>query len=380
MDLDARIRDADPARDLSIPPFDAEMPGRAQRHADGKEHRRRRYLIRASAASVAAATVLTFALAPIFGGSSVTPSSAVAAVLEKAAQAAPYDAAVTLGPGQFFYTEIRTTDGGYDAFGADASQRAYVTEQQTIQTWQAADGSDRQLVSYDGPAEFATSAGQKAWIVAGNPTITPPTNMPFAAAFPLGQEQTFGGPGVVAAPDNLSRLPTAPDALEQVINTDETGLSEVASAPTLPVSPAYTFSTAAQILAAPGLDASPALRSALYQLLATVPGTAVLGQASDHSGRGGIEIAGPLGGNGYGEPGDEPGVRTEVIIDPIDGSVLEIGQLISDPSLDSAEFKRYVGDSAGQLFDWTDYISSGVVGSPSETPPGSPVTSPTNQP
>lgn len=380
MDLDARIRDADPARDLSLPALDTEMLHRAQRRADGTEQRRHRFVVRASAASVALATVLTFTLAPILGGSSVTPTSAVAAVLEQAARATPYDAEVTLGPGQFFYTETMTTDGGYDTFGAGASERAYVTEEQTIQTWEASDGSDRQLVSYDGPAVFATTAGQNAWIRAGNPTITPPTDMPYTPAFPLGQEETFGGARVLAAPDNLSRLPTAAGALEQVINTDATGLSEVTSAPTLPVSPAYTFSTAARILASPGLDASPALRAALYQLLATVTGTAVIGTASDHLGRGGIEIVGPLGGNGYGAPGDELGVRTEVIIDPADGSVLEMGQLIANPALDSAEFKRDVGNSPGELFDWTDYISSGVVGSPSETPPGSVLTGPTNQP
>jgi hypothetical protein len=288
-------------------------------------------------------------------------------VLEHAAQATPNDPALTLGTAQYFYSEVKTNAGGYYTFGYGGfGERAYVTQEQTVQIWEAADGSDRQVVTYDGPQVFATAASMEAWDVAGRPIITPPENMPYSPSAPLGQEEEFGGAGVLAAPDDLSRLPADPATLEQLINTDETGLGEITSDPNLPADAAYTFSTAAKILAAPGFDSSPALRTALYQVMATVPGIALLGPATDQTGRSGIEIAGPLGGDGYGNSGDA-GVRDEVIIDPANSAVLEVGQIIAEPWLESAEFKRYVGDTRGELFNWTDYIASGVVDSPAAT-------------
>jgi hypothetical protein len=320
---------------------------------------------------VGAAVALSIVV--IAGSLPVTPTSAAATFLAKAARHTANEPTITLANGQYYYSAFRTNAGGYYTFGYGGyGERAYVTQEQTVQVWEAADGSDREVVTYDGPQLFATPASAEAWDVAGRPSIVPPTNLPYSASAPLGQEEVFGGPGVLPLPDDLSRLPTDPAGLEQRINNDETGLAEVTSDPTLPVSPAYTFSTAARILAAPSFDSSPALRTSLYQVMASVPGIALLGPANDQLGRSGIEIAGPLGGDGYGVAGGDPGVRDEVIIDPTDGAVLEMGQIIADPSLESPTFRRYVGDTPGQLFNWTDYIASGVVHSPSGTPPSQP--------
>jgi hypothetical protein len=370
MDLEAQIRAADPARDLAIPPTGPAGARRAQRRAARSRYRGRRLVLGASATAAAAVALSIFVIA---GSLPVAPTSAAAAVLAKAGRDAANEPTITLANGQYFYSAVRTNAGGYYTFGYGGyGERAYVTQEQTVQVWEAADGSDREVVTYDGPQLFATPASAEAWDVAGRPSIVPPTNLPYSSSAPLGQEEVFGGPGVLPPPDDLSRLPADPASLEQLINSDETGLGEVTSDPTVPVSPAYTFSTAARILAAPSFDSSPALRTALYQVMASVPGIALLGPATDQLGRSGIEIAGPFGGDGYGAAGGDLGVRDELIIDPTDGAVLEMGQIIADPSLESPTFRRYVGDTPGQLFNWTDYLASGVVDSPSATPPSEP--------
>lgn len=367
MDLDTRIRNADPASDLRIPAADL-AAARSARHRMVGDDRRGRYLASASGAFAAAAAVL-LAILVIPGGPGVTPTSAGAAALERAGQAAQNGPTLKLAAGQYLYSEVFTLTGGYYVFGAgNPAERAYIVQPETIQTWEAPDGSDREVWTYDGGQQFATNASWASWLRAGQPPIAPPSNTP------SGQEVEYGGPGVLAPPDDLSRLPTDPAALAQLIDSNETGLNEVTSDPTVPVSPAYTFSTAARILATPAFGSSPALRTALYQVMADVPGIELLGRATDQSGRTGTEIAGPLGGNGYGQPGGDAGVRDEVIVDSADGAVLEFGQVIAEPSLESAEFRKFVGNSPGQLLDWTDYLASGVVDSPSASQPDQPTT------
>jgi hypothetical protein len=65
----------------------------------------------------------------------------------------------------------------------------------------------------------------------------------------------------------------------------------------------------------------PALRAALYAVIANVPGIQLLGSAIDHSGRRGTEIR--LGGGNA--------ARSEVSLDPNTGSVLEINRVVADP-------------------------------------------------
>jgi hypothetical protein len=364
VDLDARIRNADPAGGVRLPVAD---PAGARRAMAGPR-RRRRVLLRASGLSLAAASTAALAIATLSGGAAVIAPSAAAAALERAGQARLGGQPLQLTPGEYFYSEVRTAGGSYDTFGdGNPAERAYITQFQVIQTWRSADGFDRQIVTYGGPQVFATPASRHAWVLAGEPPIAPPTNVPYSPSFPLGQNEVFGGPGVLPAPDDLSRLPTDPAALASVINANQTGLREINSDPTFPVSPAYTFDTAARILATPAFGSSAALRSALYHVMASVPGTKLLGRATDHSGRRGMAIAGPLGGDGYGQPGGGDGVRDKLIINPSNGAVLEIGAIIASPSLASPEFKRYVGDTPDDLFNWTDYLASGIVASPVAT-------------
>jgi hypothetical protein len=148
-------------------------------------------------------------------------------------------------------------------------------------------------------------------------------------------------------------------------------LNDLAFDPHEPVTPAYTFILAAQILATPALGSDPALRAALYAVMANVPGIQLLGTATDHSGRRGTEIAGPPGDpiGGVGWPGGGNAVRNEVILDPNTGSVLEINQVITDPSQETTDFAKYLGDTPGQVLDWIDYLAAGVVNSTTATIP-----------
>jgi hypothetical protein len=319
----------------------------------------------ATGALGAACAAAAVAVVAIPGGPTVAPPSAAAAVLDRAALAAADNPTITLGPDQYLYSDIHTLAGSYWQWGSPADS-AYTIEAETVQTWVAANGADRRLTTYDGPQQFATPAGHEAWVKAmqaGEPSIAPQTNTP------SGQYDSHDGPGGFAAPDDLSQLPTDPATLRQLIDTGKTGLNEVGFPEHAAITPAYTFATAAEILATPALNSSAALRTALYDVMADTPGIQLLGTASDHSGRSGTEIAGPVGGGiGSQTPYGANGVRDEVIIDPSTGDVLEINLVNADPSLNNAETQSIYGNTAGQTFTWTDYLTSGVVNSTSSTP------------
>ena len=345
---------------------------RARRRRVARSHPRRtlptsrRGVLVPAVAILAAAAVVIFAVLP--GGPAAAPASAAAAVLDRAAVAAQDDPAITLGSGEYLYSEIRTLAGSYWQWGA-TSRSAYTVQPETVQTWVASDGSDRRLTTYDGPQQFSTAAGREAWVLAGQPSIAPLTNTP------SGQYDTEDGPGGFSAPDDLSQLPTDPEALTELIDTGRTGLDEIdfpftSAHPLTPeLTPAYTFNTAAEILATPAVGSSAALRTALYQVMANVQGIELLGPTTDHSGRSGTEVAGPLGGGiGAGVPYGANGVRVEVIIDPTSGELLEISDVIANPSLDNAQTQSIYGNAAGQVLTWTDYLASGTVSSTTATP------------
>lgn len=359
--LDTLIRDADPARDVALAPIDQAAARRAYHRASAGEHRGRRYVLPATGVLGAACAAAVLAVVATPGGPGVAPPSAAAAVLDRAALAAADSPTLTLGPGEYLYSETNTLQGDYWQWGSPAYS-AYTTQPATVQSWVAANGAGRQLTTYDGPQQFATSAGRQAWIAAGSPSIAPPTNTP------SGQYDSQDAPGEVAAPDDLSQLPTDPAALTELIDTGKTGLNQVAFPFKTQITPGYTFATAAHILATPALNSTAALRSALYAVMADTPGIELLGSATDHSGRSGIEIAGPLRtGVGSGIPYGANGVRMDVIVDPSTGDLLEISEVNADPSLNNTETQNDYGNTVGQTLMWTDYLASGIVDSTSTT-------------
>jgi hypothetical protein len=326
-----------------------------------------RYVVPAGGVVVVAGAAAAIAFVALPGGAAITPTSAVGAVLNRAAAAAQAAPPTTLGSGQYLYSDVHELAGACWFWGSDDPAKSACTDQQqTVQTWVAADGSARRLTTYDGPQQFVTPANRAGWVLAGEPSIAPETNTP------SGQYDDQSGPGSFPAPDDLSQLPTDPTELTQLIDSGKTGLLQADFDPHVPSTPASTFISAAEILATPALGSDPALRAALYQVMADVPGIELLGSATDQSGRTGTEIAGPLGDPlgdpaGWSRGGDA--VRNEVIIDPSDGDVLEINQVIVNPSAETSDFARQFGDTAGELLNWTDYLAAGVVNSTSSTTP-----------
>jgi hypothetical protein len=367
VDLDARIRDADPAGGLTVAPVSSIAARRTRRRALVRSARWRPYALSGGAIAAVIAAALT--ITGPSGEAPPAPLSPASAVLVRAGQESPGNSTQALTPdGQYFYSETKSLVGAYYRLGQGTpGTLAYVAQPQTAQTWVDYDGSGRSVVTYDGPQIFMT-AGRHGWVREAASRAARSAEASRTASTRYGQTVEYG-PGLLATVDDLSGLPTDPASLKEIIDTNNTLLGEIVSDPKRPVSPAYTFSTAARILATPALGSSAALRAALCQIMASVPGIELLGAATDKSGRRGIAIVGPVGGDGYSLPGDESGLRDEVIINPSSGAVLQLAQVIADPSLESPEFRKVIGDSAGQVFDWTDYLASGTVASASATPP-----------
>jgi len=319
----------------------------------------------------AAAALISVIVAQVVPGTSGGPSSAAAAVLTQAATAAGNQPPVVLGPGRYLYSEVRTLQSVTWALGNNKPSWQFdTTQDETLQTWEAADGSGRELVTYNGPPQFTTPASREGWVLSGEPSIASTTNTPtgqmdtpLIAAKPVGADVPMveGTPG--ETPPDVSSLPTDPNALRQVIQTGGSGIPpSVAANIADPSTPAGTFGTAAEILETPATGISPALRSALFQVMASVSGVQLLGQATDRVGRSGTEIASPI--SGY-------GLRYEIIIDRSTGQVLQTQDVLVDPSLLSPLDQKYFGDTAGEAQEWTDYLGSGVVTSTTSVPSSS---------
>ena len=387
MDLDALIRDADPGRDLIVAAVEPARAQRARRRADAHGRRRSHRV-----ALVAGALLLGSGAAALGlgGGSARRMVSPAAVVLVQAGQAASATAPVKLNADQYFYDEVKALTASYYPLDLGAATGiAYVTQRLTLQSWGSTHGPSCQVLTYDGPQQFVTPGSQEG-VDAGEPALGPALNTPFAApgnqgwiitgqiaplryshSTPWGRTARCSGPGLaLAVPDDLSRLPTREAALRRLIATNATGLDEVVTDPSLPASPAYIFSTAAEILATPAFGSSAALRIALCRIMASVPGIELIGAATDESGRRGIAVAGPLGGDGSVALSGDRAVREEAIIDPATGAVLQLAQVITNPALESAQFRAAMGGRGqGRTIAWTDYLTSGVVNSPTATLP-----------
>ena len=232
------------------------------------------------------------------------------------------------GPGQYQYTGSVEADqscnlgaGGYCAL---------VPEQRQI--WIGSDGSGRLRETFGAP-EFLTPADKAAWESAGSPSLGNGTS-----------DTSFGPNALSDGPSNLANAPTDPTALKAAI--------EDRSLEGGPPGSAEDFTQIGDLLRE--TDASPALRSALFQVASELPGIVLLGSVSDHDGRSGIGMA-----------MDTNGVRNELIFDPATSAL--IGEQ-SVALVDSPD--GYEGVKVGAVLGWTVYKSSGIVDSTSETPTG----------
>lgn len=120
-----------------------------------------------------------------------------------------------------------------------------------------------------------------------------------------------------------------------------------------PHSAAIVFQEALGLLGTPATGTTPALRSALFKVMANLKGVTVLGQQTDRRGRIGTGVASPT----------YDGLRLEAMLVKSTGALLQVEQVLAKPSQEVRFVKTYFGGAAGQVLGWTDYLASGVADS-----------------
>ena len=307
------------------------QPRAAQREATS---RRSRWLMRSAAAVlvlVGAASGASLLLRP---GSPAGPGTAAAAVLTNLARvAADQPVPSAPGPGQYLYVDSieAYTDGTSSGPSGGPGYTVLLPEHRQI--WIGADGSGQIRETFGQPT-FLSAQDRSNWEADGRPPIQ------HAAGY-----MSFGPGGLEDGPTDLSKLPTDPSALAAEITSRKIEGG--------PPGPAEDFTQVADLLRE--TDASPALRSALYQVAAGLPGVESLGTVTDHSGRTGVGVA-------Y----VNAGLRHELIFDPKTSALLGESYTIVGRG---SGYDAPVGTVVG----WEVYLQSSIVNS---LPPASTTTPP----
>ena len=236
--------------------------------------------------TVAVALVLALVMAP----SESPPSSAATVLADTALVAASSPGLASSGPDRYLFYEVTQTLIASTPEPVGVRQFPMVTVE-TVDTWVAPDGSGRQRLDVTG-RHLLVPADRGAWVAAGSPSFGPPlgvtdTKYPTATGQPVGGPLVPGPGGTwsLSYPDT-KQYPTEPSALERAIEQQ----FRVTDGPTT------VFLIAGNLLQA---NSSPALRSALFELIKGLPGVQLLGQRRDTSGRRGVGVAIDGFGNRY---------------------------------------------------------------------------------
>jgi hypothetical protein len=239
--------------------------------------RPRRWMLRAGiAVAVAiAAVVLTAVLRP---GSPASPQPASAkrliAQLEAVAASQPPDPLThNVGPGSYRYVHTQSTDA--DVFG-----KCTLLVQKHRETWIARDRSGLQLDTAVNPIPASSADRAACAPVLASPSVQKTFGM---------SEELFGrGCGPSYHPLDPRKLPSDPAASVRKLETVSLQYGTPFGGP--PASgPGAAFTQIGDLLRNTG--ASPALRTALYRLVALLPGVRSLGQTTDSAGRQGVALA-----------------------------------------------------------------------------------------
>jgi hypothetical protein len=364
--------------------------------------------------AVAAAVMLLVVLLP----ASVGPlgSKASAALTRLADQAATVP--TNLRAGQYAYTEtegpVMTSTGSATPGGTPYTE--YLIG--TVQTWVGADGSGRRVTTIDPTPHFYTSTDRSDWVAAGSPgAVIPPGQLTTVQTFAANTAQEVNGPIPLY---DVGGLPTDPTALSQILDNENPGAQSAGTLPagikSLDFESSCTtadctfFERTVSLLQGPDIGATPALREALFKVLASVPGVELLGTTTDQAGQSGVGLAlvqkqpaqtvkvtcadGPNGIVAYGtgnvelpaNPQDTTVTQTttqyfpassttfSIVVDPQTTTLLSteesyspIVQAISQPctSPPGSAQKTERGEHGPS---WDDIVSSGVVSSDSSLP------------
>ena len=249
-------------------------------------HRRRRLLV----AAVALAAAIAVAGFASLGGRGTSGASAAPLLQRLASVARAQKAERPLIAGRFAYTKsiVAYMSGGNDWNAVTPGVR---------EIWLAPDGSGYFRERWQ-KSTFPTITDRQAWIGDGRPQIYPPRDT-----------------GQFPPPDPpRPHLPSDPDALYATLHDEAVGRGNSTDS--------EMFTLVADELREPGT--STALRAALYEVAARIPGVERVGRATDRLGRHGIAVADVDG---------KIHERHEVIFDPRTSALLgeEYTQLDGNP-------------------------------------------------
>lgn len=337
MNVETLIRAANPVAASDIEPGDSPGPRQMLEQIMSESAPRRRPSARttalitmAVAAAGAAAIVVTVALP---GAPAIRPRPGVAAAFRHLSLLADGQSAPAApGPGQFQYTKSTAlvVNCGYEADGR--SHGYCVSYRDNREIWIGSDGSGRIKERFWDP-KFPTPHDRKVWIEAGRLSlrVTP-------------SDDKFGPHQLVLGPRNLLTLPTDPAKLAALITERKIEGG--------PPGPAEDFVQVGDLLRES--DAPPALRAALFQVAAGIPGVRLL-----------------VRGDGVGH--DQIGVA---YVDRMpDTGQIRKTELIFSRKTAALDIERtvLVDPATGKTTvpDWTVYLASGVVDSTTQTVPPS---------
>jgi hypothetical protein len=403
MNVEDMIRDANPVSPASL--SDGDMPEArrmlhrvmqvpASEHWSARPRRRPRGLAVSVAAGAAAAAAGATALAvgllsgpagtALPGAASGRPQAATVAALFKLSRvAARQPTAGPPGPGQFQYT---SSVGIGQACAMAHNLYACWNLHDKREIWIGPDGSGRIRESQTDPT-FPTAKDRQNWLAMGPgkpPLVGPPS------------DEKYGPGGLSPGPADLSKLPTDPAQLAQMISSRKVEGG--------PPGPAEDFVQVGDLLRETA--ASPALRAALFKVAAGIPGVRLLGTVTDSDGRSGTAIAfpnsaasepspmaSPVPAPSSGDsavpspaaPASSPGpsapdspspsssASPSASPGPGDGSQgTVLNELIFDPGTSALLAEQTVlvhPDGSAKLLGYSDYLLSGVVDSVSDVPP-----------
>ena len=306
------------------------------RPARPKSARRRWALAIGVVAGAAALALVAPTLLP--GGPTGANPAAASMLRQVARRAAAQPAEPALGPGQCLYTRTQSVQTSTYVVG-NGGQNFQFIQPLTRELWVATDGSGRTLEK-SGLVTFPTPDDEAAWIAAGSPDLSE------------GQvtDDTYG-PGELLYQD-YSDLPTDPGELKTVIEE-----RVIVGGPD---GDWETFSIVGDLLRE--TYTQPAVRGALYEVAADLPGVELVGRVEDAAGRPGVAVA-------Y----THEGIRQEFIFDPQTAVLLGERYVLVDASTVDVEsggpgaIYGLVGPAGTVGYEAT-YFDPGIVDSLSERP------------
>jgi hypothetical protein len=329
----ARPESREAARAALMGRFEGEV---APAQPAGRPPRRR--LLLAAAVLTGLALVVGLPILLLGGKAAVEP--AAAAVLRKTALVARSQPAEPQpGPGQYAYTRSRTgyittvvgltaARNGPGGTGHEPAPAWSVLVPREREIWIAPDGSGR-IHEVAGRPRFLSEAQRAAWVAAGSPGL-PPVGRASDETFTARQLRYV----------RSESLPTDPKELRKLIEARQIpGIGG-------PPGEAETFELIGEILRE--TDLRPALRAAIYEVAAELPGIELLGPVRDPAGRLGTGVA---------FIDRRRGTRHELIFDPADSALLGEREVVV------GHRDKALQVPAGTVVGYASYLESRVVDS-----------------